>query len=384
MELLICPLQPITAGWTMGNVSSVYLQYQSAGDQHVGRTVCGLNPADSTFSVLPPRFKPDYNPDMLLSTLFCDYHSATPELKNVLKMTTASVIYHHEWIMNTLPEGHPFLSTTLFRCVFDRPLSDMVECHTWKPGDIIKATGIPPHVSLLLSMSEMMDCMKIIPDRIRALLDERLEDHHGFLTQASSQQLKDLMIDAFQNALERSHIHGDAEVHDVAPHPDLFRRPELCMSEKNKLTFLPPDFKLPGKTLKDAWIAYCCWDDRKIVPPLCTVRGTFMPDKLRKPFCKYKKLMEAIVNEAKRLNVWVEPTDPASALSILAKVDLTNIIPETTKKNRKRRLDQLSWTTLVKDLYRSRHPAEAAAAAGEESDQDEEGDADPHDDDSDE
>ena len=229
-------------------------------------------------------------------------------------------------------------------------------------------------------MSEMVDCMKAMPDRIRATLDERLEDHQGFLTHASSQQLKDIMVEAFENALEKSRAHRDAEVRSDAPQLDHLRRPELWMTEKNKFTFLPPNFKLPAKTLKDAWISYCCWDDRKIIPPLRTVRGSFMEKKLRQPFCKYKKIMEAIVAEAKRLDVWVEPTDPQSALSILSKIDLSKLIPVTTKKKRKRRLEQLSWTTLVKDIYGSRH----SAAAAEKGDHHEEVDNDILDDNTDE
>lgn len=40
----------------MGRVPDVYLRYESAGDQFVGRTVCGLPPLKSAFGLLPPFF----------------------------------------------------------------------------------------------------------------------------------------------------------------------------------------------------------------------------------------------------------------------------------------------------------------------------------------
>ena len=52
-----CKLVPPTisiclhAGWSKVNVKSCYLQYKVAGDQFCGRTVCGLNPMTSDFSV---------------------------------------------------------------------------------------------------------------------------------------------------------------------------------------------------------------------------------------------------------------------------------------------------------------------------------------------
>jgi hypothetical protein len=47
----------IRAGWTVGAIQDRYIQFDLAGDQHAGRTVCGLPASSHQFSVLPPHFK---------------------------------------------------------------------------------------------------------------------------------------------------------------------------------------------------------------------------------------------------------------------------------------------------------------------------------------
>jgi len=47
-------------GWSQGGVLNVYFQYDAAGDQFLGRLLCGLDVSSVTFAVLPPRFKAEY------------------------------------------------------------------------------------------------------------------------------------------------------------------------------------------------------------------------------------------------------------------------------------------------------------------------------------
>jgi len=79
-------------------VQKIYLQYEKAGDQHVGRTVCGLNGNDETFGVLPPRFKAgkEYEDvvNEVLKDCFANIWKMEPEFQRVLKMVLASVCCH--------------------------------------------------------------------------------------------------------------------------------------------------------------------------------------------------------------------------------------------------------------------------------------------------
>jgi hypothetical protein len=42
--------------WSMGHVNERYLQFENAGDQYLGRVVCGLDVNDVKFAVSPPYF----------------------------------------------------------------------------------------------------------------------------------------------------------------------------------------------------------------------------------------------------------------------------------------------------------------------------------------
>jgi len=344
----------LRAGWATGHVSSLYLQYQSAGDQHVGRTVCGLNPNDTTFAVLPPRFKPDFDPNPLLETLFSNFTGVSAELRRVLTMTTASVFYHMEWLENNLPASHPLLSTPVFRLAYQRPISSMVECHTWKPGDAIQATGIPPHVSILLQMKSLNQALTQMPDRISAMLDQRVDGEGAFLRNASSEQVKHLISEAVREVIDNHNQRIPAPEDEGAPVVEqglVF--PSFFPTEKSKLSRLPPDFELPHGSLQNAWVCYLCWDKRKRLPPLRAVSGAEMRRSLASRFSRLRVLMEAIIKIAKQQNLWVEPEDERTAMQILNSVDLSQVISVTTHKHRTRRLDQLSWTTLAKDYYAS-------------------------------
>ena len=65
----------------------------------------------------------------------------------------------------------------------------------------------------------------------------------------------------------------------------------------------------------------------------------------------YKKLMDAIIAEAKLQNVWFEPHDTDSAVALLERIDTSNVIPILSPKGRRRRIDELSWLTLAKGCY---------------------------------
>ncbi len=371
----------LRAGWTMGNVSSVYIRFQAAGDQHVGRTVTGLNPSHESFAVLPPRFKPDYNPTQLLSILFSGFETATPELRKVLTMTTASVVYHEEWLRNNLPAEHPIFSSALFTTDFGVPFSDMVECHTWTPGDPFQATGIPPHISLLVNMTQLSESMQRMPERVTEAIERRLLERGPFLGNASADQVKSVMVDALKEVMNNHFRNVLIQPAAASPAETQIKLPPL-FCHNGKYSRLPEDFRLPSGPLSLAWTRYFCWDTKNLLPPLRAVYGHELKRALASRFARYKRLMEMIVRQAQIQGVWKEP-DPMnkkSALEALAAVDLSQIFPALSNQGRERRLIQLSWITFSNELYRKERHSEAPAAAAAADDDD---DDDGHDDDDD-
>jgi len=348
------------AGWATGGVTNIYIQYQAAGDQYVGRTVSGLNPLDSSFATLPPRFRQSYNQDKVLDLLrssFSRYDSASPELQKVLQMTTASVVYHTDWLIRNLEPDHCFFSTPFFRKGFDDPVDEMVECEVWKPGDVMKATGIPPHVMISLKTDVMAEQMTTFRDSISQSISQVVHDQNHAVPEraVTLDQIDRIVSRECQRIIDSidERIHHPDENHDVHPVPDgSAALPSLYPSEKGRMTRLPENFKLPRGNLQTAWVCFCCWDKRNKIPPLRAVFGCEMKRKLASRFTRYIRLMKAIMNEAIRNGVWIEPHNEPEALHVLSSIELSNIIPYTTRQHRTRkRLDQLSWSTLANDYY---------------------------------
>ncbi len=48
----------LRAMWSMGDIKERYLQYEKAGDQYLGRVVCGLDVNDALFAISPPFLTP--------------------------------------------------------------------------------------------------------------------------------------------------------------------------------------------------------------------------------------------------------------------------------------------------------------------------------------
>ena len=172
----------------------------------------------------------------------------------------------------------------------------------------------------------------------------------------TAEQFKSFVADAIQNAidkcepiasLKRQQQHGDNQANSGGGGGRSVL-PKLYLSN-GRLSRLPPDFVLPRGSLQSAWVRYFCWDSKKQTPPLRAVFGREMARRLSSRFARYKKLMEAIMDQAKLQSVWpAGPEDENSAMQILRQVDLSAIIPSSTRTRRVRRLDQLSWSTLAK------------------------------------
>jgi len=343
------------AGWIMPGVSSIYIQYQAASDQYVGRTVCGLNSLDPSFAVLPPRFVEGYDKNALLEQSFIGFDGASAELKKVLEMTTASVIYHMDWLRQNLPPDHCLFSTALFTKNLTDGKSDMVTCSTWKPGDVLRASGIPPHVFVLLHTRHVAETVDALPDRVAHSIDQMLDERQGD-RQVTSEDIKNCVSQAFTQTLQAlgyNPLPREQQQHVEQPRQSLPQ--QLYLTEKNRFTRLPPDFSLPSGTVKTAWICYFCWDTNKGIPPLRAVHGIEMRRSLASRFTRYKKFMEAIVSLAKEQNVWEEPKDLSHALKVFDRIDWSQLFPATSPKNRVRRFDQLSWSTLANDYYKIMH-----------------------------
>ncbi|CAM9207214.1 unnamed protein product [Phaeothamnion confervicola] len=164
-----CPPMPaicMRAGWSMGSIQDRYIRYESAGDQYVGRTVSGLPLSTHDFCVLPPHFcKKDANGTVIpgvtelvtMAVSDCFGGDLTPRLKEVAEHLLASVVYHQDYLRRTLHPRHPAWDSALFMQsgLLERLTKHVVLLHD---GDTLglRATGVPPHVSILKSLRTVL------------------------------------------------------------------------------------------------------------------------------------------------------------------------------------------------------------------------------------
>ena len=97
------------------------------------------------------------------------------------------------------------------------------------------------------------------------------------------------------------------------------------------------------------------------------------------------KLMRAVIEQAKKQNVWVEPDNVETANTILSKVDLSQLFPRNSPHNRVRNLERTCWSTLANCHYKmlglrsSEHGApDHHQDGGGDDDDDEDEDDDPY------
>ena len=351
------------AGWAMGGVSSIYLQYQEAGDQYVGRTVSGLDSNKPSFGVLPPCFRDDFDAESLMRRVFTRYDDATPQFKQVLKMTTASVLYRKQWLFDHLPRNHPLFSTTLFRMLQRQEgpsgLDKCVHCDSLRTTSQIKATGIPPHIGIMMELHSTTEVLKSLPDSLLQSLTHFIEERNMSCRPVTKDDLQSVISAEFERFWQRL---GEERTDDHDHHQETDDSNSAFVSASDhslfvvdgKLTRLPPDFTLPTGNLTNAWICYLFPDKQNGTPPLRAVFGKEVPKKFGPSFSRYKQLMEAIIEQARMQNKWSEPKDTEEALSILNSLDLSTVISSQTATNRpRRRLHELCWSTLAQNYYLS-------------------------------
>ncbi|KAF0730075.1 hypothetical protein AaE_009325 [Aphanomyces astaci] len=136
----------IRCGWSIGSVVERYVHYDGAGDQYVGRVVAGLPLDSGGFAVLPPHF-------VACSEAMVANAGAVvfprlwvhEELRGVLKLCLASLVYHKEFLEASLPPKHQLLASVLFG---DLTLANTLSSTVTLASNILQPTGIPPHVGL--------------------------------------------------------------------------------------------------------------------------------------------------------------------------------------------------------------------------------------------
>jgi hypothetical protein len=352
-----CPSSQATnlrAGWSMGKVHDTYYRYESAGDQYVGRTVAGL-PIDSpSFAMLPPFFE-DIEEHVLEASLRSCFGEFDNSLKSITKMLLASLVHHSDYIRHTCPSNSKIFLTPLFRDqAMLNNLKTYVKCRIAKENDVMRPTGVPPHVSILGQMHGMLATLNDLPQKINSGLIEILEERAIGAGAVTRDGLLELLNIALRDAgvirlVERMENPSDSSESSEALNVELF----LVDGSYRRV---PADFTIPGI---DCMLAYQLWwcgnpsknyPAHKIIAPKDIIGRT-----QQKRFSEFKTLMSIYDAEAERQGLNIAVGMSVSEVNqVFDQVKGVVQIPDVTAKNRKRRVAQLDWRTVLNIHRKSR------------------------------
>ena len=227
-----------------------YLHYEKAGDQFVGRMVCGHNVGSIDFAVSPPHFKYDSDNDQqtILSVIEESCSSMKTNLKPVALFCVASILYHYKFLEEKLGSKCELWASPIFMDDLTEMKEKAIISYPWDDDKWCpRITGVPPHVCIMSQMEKLSRNQKEIPnglrqalvseldkrgtnglsiDRINQLLDKHFAEMAGKLNDMSSR-----ISDYPEN---RSYPSGSVQVHHYGGKfhrlPNNFKLPEMSFS----------------------------------------------------------------------------------------------------------------------------------------------------------
>lgn len=300
----------LRVGWSMGQVQDTYIRYEQAGDMFVGRTVTGLPLGSPQFSILPPFFTQPQ--DDLVTACF---PGAPPYTLRILHFCLASAIFHRRFLKETLPVKSALFASPLFTNFDLEALSAKVICRPPTLEDPITATGVPPHVDLLRSVSELKtEFARVAPaidnvaPKVIAGVAQVIEDRAIQASAVTPQQLRTVVAEEMKPLcdLKAAVTHLQERLDSgasLAPQQSV-APPSLPL---NHYASFPADYQIPVCSPSHAWILYNMGDVSRHFPPLRTVQARELPNrKVRQRMSDLRCLMSRLESSLKDQGHWIE------------------------------------------------------------------------------
>jgi hypothetical protein len=345
----------LRAGWAMGGVQDTYIRYEAAGDMYVGRVASGLPLEKPEFAIVGPYFVQSANVSQYIEAIF---NNIPATLFEVAENVLASLVYHSNFLITTIPQDHPALQSILFRdfTLLDT-LKPLVKCGVLGDnGNHKVATGIPPHTSLLKEMKivceeikQVLPAIDTITERTVNGINKLLEDKAIGAGSVTREGLKEILRDEFSKYMaadiwQRKNEVNATEVSQQTQQLQLF-------TWGGRINRLPEDYNLPSGTVQSAFLIWMTPDSSKGICALryCSAIDFSTKEKKRR-FGDLSKLMKMIEEYAKLKDIWPDNPDIAH-VNHMTNTWWENInISSCTPQGRTRRLGQMKWTSVLKLL----------------------------------
>ncbi|RHY42210.1 hypothetical protein DYB34_012297, partial [Aphanomyces astaci] len=156
--------------------------------------VAGLPLESGGFAVLPPHFVAGSEPMVAnAGAVVFPRLWVHEELRGVLKLCLASLVYHKEFLEASLPPKHQLLAYVLFG---DLTLANTLGSTVTLASNILQPTGIPPHVGLHTQLEQTSVLVRTLPTEICEGIEKILEDKGVTAGNITQSLLEKLLKDA--------------------------------------------------------------------------------------------------------------------------------------------------------------------------------------------
>ena len=228
------------------------------------------------FSVLCPHFTE--KDDIVKRSVELMFPKAPENLLFVVEHCLASLVYHSQHLINTLVSQHSLFATPLFQNPeLLRELGKRVKCGVPAENEGMKATGIPPHVSLLAKMTHLHEASQETVRKISRTKDEiisgivkELEERAIGARTVTYDGLQETILKCFADSgindlVQR--VRNPPEETRVESSHSSFNRESLAHFWGGRFRRLPEDFRFQDITTRQLWLLWMCGDQtRKIIP----------------------------------------------------------------------------------------------------------------------
>jgi hypothetical protein len=168
------------AGWSIGNTQQRYIFPTEGADQMVGRLLSCLEWNSDDFTTLPPHFLTNTVDDIEWNSIVPGFENYPACFQCVIPYLVASVVYHHEWLEENLPAGHPYFTCYLYEKKKSPALKEyVILTRGYCPETGMTATGLPESMRLASKIGEMesrMEEFKRSMDAMRENMNSNHED----------------------------------------------------------------------------------------------------------------------------------------------------------------------------------------------------------------
>jgi hypothetical protein len=197
--------------WSIGSVLDVYWHFGSVGDHYLGRILCGLDPNDPSFAVLPPHWNLDDplgNASIMTAMrsmygpIMDAYAGRKENPSGILLRCLACIVIHSDSLRKTWVKypGHDFCKLTILHdSLLMNELKQLVTLQPTK-GVLLAPTGIPPHIGLAVQVSDVLDSLGELVnkfgehgDNLMLAVDAALEDRAMDNGHITADRLRDIL-----------------------------------------------------------------------------------------------------------------------------------------------------------------------------------------------